>query len=53
MRVFVAGGSGAIGRDLVPKLVAEGHDVVATAPVFGQAGRDRRLGRRGRDDGWA
>ena len=31
MRVFVAGGSGAIGRDLVPKLVAEGHDVVATA----------------------
>jgi nucleoside-diphosphate-sugar epimerase len=31
MRVFVAGGSGAIGRQLVPKLVAEGHDVVATA----------------------
>ncbi len=31
MRVFVAGGSGAIGRDLVPKLVTEGHDVVATA----------------------
>jgi 2-alkyl-3-oxoalkanoate reductase len=31
MRVLVAGGSGAIGRYLVPKLVAEGHDVVATA----------------------
>jgi nucleoside-diphosphate-sugar epimerase len=31
MRVFVAGGSGAIGRQLVPKLVAEGHEVVATA----------------------
>jgi nucleoside-diphosphate-sugar epimerase len=31
MRVFVAGGSGAIGRQLVPKLVAKGHDVVATA----------------------
>ena len=31
MRVFVAGGSGAIGRQLVPKLVAEGHSVVATA----------------------
>ena len=30
MRVFVAGGSGAIGRQLVPKLVAEGHSVVAT-----------------------
>ena len=31
MRVFVAGGSGAIGRQLVPKLVAGGHDVTATA----------------------
>ena len=31
MRVFVAGASGAIGRQLVPKLVAEGHEVVATA----------------------
>lgn len=31
MRVLVAGGSGAIGRQLVPKLVAEGHQVVATA----------------------
>ena len=31
MRVFVAGGSGAIGRQLVPKLVVEGHSVVATA----------------------
>jgi uncharacterized protein YbjT (DUF2867 family) len=30
MRVFVAGGFGAIGRQLVPKLVAEGHEVVAT-----------------------
>jgi nucleoside-diphosphate-sugar epimerase len=31
MRVFVAGGSGAIGRQLIPGLVAEGHEVVATA----------------------
>ncbi len=30
MKVFVAGGTGAIGRKLVPQLVAAGHDVVAT-----------------------
>jgi nucleoside-diphosphate-sugar epimerase len=30
MKVFVAGGTGAIGRELVPQLVAAGHDVVAT-----------------------
>lgn len=30
MRVFVAGGSGVIGRHLVPKLVARGHQVTAT-----------------------
>ena len=30
MRVFVAGGSGAIGRSLVPRLVAAGHEVAAT-----------------------
>ena len=29
MRVFIAGGTGAIGRRLVPLLVAGGHDVVA------------------------
>ena len=27
MRVFVAGASGAIGRPLIPKLVAAGHEV--------------------------
>ena len=27
MRVFVAGASGAIGRPLVPKLIAAGHEV--------------------------
>ena len=31
MRVFVAGGSGAMGRRLVPQLVARGHQVTATA----------------------
>jgi 2-alkyl-3-oxoalkanoate reductase len=30
MKVFVAGGSGAIGRRLVPELVARGHEVLAT-----------------------
>lgn len=30
MRVFVAGGSGVIGRRLVPQLAARGHEVVAT-----------------------
>lgn len=30
MRVFVAGGTGAIGRQLVPQLAAAGHQVIAT-----------------------
>ena len=30
MKVFVAGGSGAVGRVLVPRLVAAGHEVAAT-----------------------
>ena len=30
MRVFVAGGSGAVGRQPIPTLVAQGHAVVAT-----------------------
>ena len=31
MRVFVAGGTGAIGRRLVPQLLLRGHEVTATA----------------------
>src|SRR3954454_8713409 len=30
MRVFIAGASGAIGRRLVPKLIAAGHEVTGT-----------------------
>jgi 2-alkyl-3-oxoalkanoate reductase len=44
MRIFVAGATGAIGRQLVPMLVAHGHDVVGTARS--QDGQDwmRRVG---------
>lgn len=31
MRVFVAGGTGVLGRRLVPQLVARGHQVTATS----------------------
>jgi nucleoside-diphosphate-sugar epimerase len=44
MRIFVAGGSGAIGRALVPALVERGHDVVATARRAEQLDRIRALG---------
>ena len=30
MRVFIAGATGAIGKSLVPQLVANGHDVTGT-----------------------
>ena len=30
VRVFVAGGTGVVGRRLVPQLVAPGHQVTAT-----------------------
>jgi nucleoside-diphosphate-sugar epimerase len=30
MRVFVAGGTGVLGRRLVPQLVSRGHEVTAT-----------------------
>ena len=48
MRVFVAGASGAIGRPLVPRLVAAGHEVTGTtrsersAEAIRAAGATRR-----------
>ena len=61
MRVFVAGGSGVIGRRLVPQLVARGHEVTATTTSAGKLrlladlgadgvvmdGLDAAVGRRG------
>jgi nucleoside-diphosphate-sugar epimerase len=44
MRVFVAGGTGVIGRRLVPQLVARGHQVTATTTSPGKLGALERLG---------
>jgi len=47
MRVFVAGGTGVIGRRLVPQLVARGHQVTATTTNSGKLGLLERLGAEG------
>jgi nucleoside-diphosphate-sugar epimerase len=47
MRVFVAGGTGVIGRRLVPQLVARGHVVTATTTSAGRLGLLRQLGAEG------
>lgn len=44
MRVFVAGGSGAIGRALIPRLVAAGHTVAATTRSADKAPMIESLG---------
>ena len=44
MRVFVAGATGALGRHLVPGLVAAGHEVTATTRTPGKAARLRAAG---------
>ena len=44
MKVFVAGASGAVGRRLVPQLVAAGHEVVATTRSEAKLALLRRLG---------
>jgi nucleoside-diphosphate-sugar epimerase len=44
MRVFVTGGTGVIGRRLVPQLVARGHQVTATTSSPGKLGLLEQLG---------
>ena len=47
MRVFVAGGTGVIGRQLVPHLVARGHQVTATTTSPARLGLLQQLGADG------
>lgn len=44
MRVFVAGGTGVIGRTLVAQLIARGHQVTASTSSAGKMGTLARLG---------
>src|SRR6266540_2178772 len=44
MRVFVTGASGALGRHLLPGLVAAGHEVTATTRTPGKATQLREAG---------
>lgn len=47
MRVFVAGGTGVIGRRLIPQLLAEGHQVTATTTRPGTLALLEQLGAEG------
>jgi nucleoside-diphosphate-sugar epimerase len=47
VRVFVAGGTGVLGRRLVPQLVARGHQVTATTTSRAKQGLLRQLGADG------
>jgi nucleoside-diphosphate-sugar epimerase len=46
MKVFVAGATGALGKQLVPQLVAAGHDVVGMTRSPAKADQVRALGAR-------
>jgi nucleoside-diphosphate-sugar epimerase len=47
MRVFVAGGTGVVGRRLVPQLVARGHQVTATTTSAAKLGLLEQMGADG------
>jgi nucleoside-diphosphate-sugar epimerase len=47
MKVFVAGGTGVVGRRLVPQLVARGHEVTATTTNPAKVAGIEALGARG------
>jgi nucleoside-diphosphate-sugar epimerase len=47
MRIFLAGGSGVMGRRLVPQLVARGHQVTATTTSSGKLDLLAELGADG------
>jgi 2-alkyl-3-oxoalkanoate reductase len=44
MRILVAGATGAIGLELVPQLIAAGHDVIGTTRTAAKAEIIRRMG---------
>jgi nucleoside-diphosphate-sugar epimerase len=46
MHVFIAGAAGAVGRTLIPMLIAEGHTVTGTTRSEAKAGALRALGAR-------
>jgi 2-alkyl-3-oxoalkanoate reductase len=46
MRIFVAGATGALGKQLVPQLVANGHDVVGMTRTESKQDQVRSLGAR-------
>jgi nucleoside-diphosphate-sugar epimerase len=47
MRVFVAGGTGVVGRRLVPQLAARGHQVTATTTTAAKLGLIEQMGAAG------
>jgi 2-alkyl-3-oxoalkanoate reductase len=46
MHVFIAGAAGAVGRSLIPTLIAEGHTVTGTTRTEAKAATLRELGAR-------